>query len=104
MKRLAALVIAACAVAFAASACLPTTPPPPIAARPDALIVGDSLTAGTWGRTDPGKHWWQYVSEHMGARTTVSASPGWTSRHAVSAGKPAGQFDVATANDPGDAL
>ena len=104
MKRLILLIAAACAIAVAASACMPTVPPPPIRDRPEMLVVGDSLSAGTWGRTDPGKHWWQYVGEHLDARTTVSASPGWTSRHALNAGRPAGNFDVVFielgSNDP----
>ena len=104
MRRTLLLAVAALAVAVAASACLPSTPAPPIRAGSSVLIVGDSLTAGTWGRTDPGKHWWQYVTEALEVTPTVSASPGWTSRHALHAGKPPGHFDTVFielgANDP----
>lgn len=95
MKRLLVLLAAAAALSVAASACLAPVPiAPPHYPAPSMLVVGDSLSAGTWGRTEPGKHWWQYVAEHLGARTTLHATPGWTSRDALWAGRPGPVADL----------
>lgn len=80
---------------FAGCSCLPETPLAPDDAQPSVAIIGDSLTAGTDGRTDPGKPWWQYVGEHLNySRVAVSARPGWTSSNALAAAKPAGDHDI----------
>ena len=95
MKRFLALLVAVCALSVAASACLAPVPVAlPHHPAPSMLVVGDSLSAGTWGRTEPGKHWWQYIAEQLGARTTLSATPGWTSRDALNAGNPGPVADV----------
>ena len=71
---------------LAASAC---TPLPAITSGPftpaTVTVVGDSISAGTWGNTDPGVHWWEHVTAHYDAEVTVSAQPGWTSLDAIAA-------------------
>ena len=95
MQILAWLAVIVVVLLMLMTACLPSTPMTPDDPNPHVAFIGDSLTAGTDGRTDPGKPWWQYVGEHVNAsRMDENARPGWTSTNALLAGKPAGDLDI----------
>lgn len=89
MTALGVLLVVVC------GACLPMTPMAPAVEQPSIAVIGDSLTAGTNGNTDPGVPWWQHVGNFLDySKVSVSALPGWTSTNARVAAKPAGDHDI----------
>ena len=58
-------------------------------------VIGDSITIGTFGLTNPGIHWWEHVATSLEVEdVSVSAYPGWASGDALRAGPPAPQADI----------
>jgi len=94
MNKLFAAGIAAITALLLASCQQPSAPTDVSDPYPDVLVVGDSISAGTYGITDPGKHWWEYVATHLSARSTgLHAMPGWTTEAALQS-PPTGDFDI----------